>query len=305
MSDVPADSSADSPAVSPAEPIVGKMRWPFPIIWIVPLIAAAIAGYYLYYHTKQRGPEITISFADADGLNPGETPVRVKGVAVGVVSGTALDAARKRTLVQVKLNGDYADLASSGTAFWIVRPQFNGGDFTGLSTVLSGPYIQALPGKGNGTTDFTGLESAPVMLGTGMRFIVHTDRLEHLNVGAPVYFRGIQVGVVQDVRLGAGAMAVNATIFIWQRFTGLVRRTSEFWSVGGADVKGGVFTGVDVRINSLQSFLAGGIMFATPDEGMPATDGTSFTLHKDAKDEWLKWNPALPLGEDDGKGGGK
>jgi hypothetical protein len=55
----PADDSGKPPL-----PKIKKMRWPFPIIWIVPVIAACLAGYYVEQHHQENGIEIAISFDD-------------------------------------------------------------------------------------------------------------------------------------------------------------------------------------------------------------------------------------------------
>ena len=136
---------------------------------------------------------------------------------------------------------------SRAHGFWIVKPDFSQEDFTGLSTIVSGPYIEAMPGSGNAKTFFTGLEKSPVMLGDGIRIILHIDRLDKLGVGSEVLYRGVQAGVVQDIRLSSDARQVNVTLFIWQRFTPLIRVNSKFWIVSGTDIKGGILSSVRVQ----------------------------------------------------------
>ena len=85
---------------------------------------------------------------------------------------------------------------------------------------------------------------------------------------------------------------------IWRRYAALLHPTSEFWTTPGADVKGGIFSGLELKLGNLKSLISGGITFATPDDELPvqAKDGAEFTLHDDPKDAWLKWSPKLPLG---------
>ena len=54
-------------------PVVKKMRWPFPIIWLVPLAAAILTAFFLRDKIRERGTEITIQFNDGSGLKPGQT----------------------------------------------------------------------------------------------------------------------------------------------------------------------------------------------------------------------------------------
>ncbi len=49
----PADD-APVPAPVPPKPIVEKSRWPYPLIWLVPILAAIAAGSYYYFDHKDR-----------------------------------------------------------------------------------------------------------------------------------------------------------------------------------------------------------------------------------------------------------
>jgi paraquat-inducible protein B len=176
---------------------------------------------------------------------------------------------------------------------------------TGLGTLISGPFIDCRPGEGPISHSFVGLSSAPAILGPGIRLILSADTIAQLNVDSPVSFRGIQVGQVKDVRLSSDATAVNVTVFIWDRYKSLIRTNSEFWLARGADLQGGLFSGVKLKLGSVQNILSGGIGFATPEEnyGEFVGDGATFQLHDQPRDEWLKWKPAIQLPPDATSGG--
>ena len=57
----------------------------FPLIWVVPLIALAIGGWMGFRELRNRGPEITIDFADSSGVEAGKTVLDYKGVSAGTV----------------------------------------------------------------------------------------------------------------------------------------------------------------------------------------------------------------------------
>jgi paraquat-inducible protein B len=278
-------------------PHVTKMRWPFPMIWLVPLCAMAIAGGYVYLHYQEHGAEITIRFDDADGLRIGQTPVNSHGVAIGKVIGLELTSDHRHVWVHVATERKYASIASEGALFWIVRPDFSDGMISGLGTVVSGPYIEVEPGVGERKSEFIGLERQPPSLGYGLIIILHADRLEHLQPDSPIYYRGIQVGVVEGAHLARDATHVDINAVIRERFVRLVTPRSEFWKLNGLDVKGGIFTGVNLKLDSLRTLLTGGIEFATPDDhaNEPAADGADYTLHDEPKKEWLVWAPKIPL----------
>jgi paraquat-inducible protein B len=281
-----------------------KMRWPLMLIWLIPVLATAGAGIYLYEYLQDRGPLITISFNDGSGLRAGETIVSHRGVQIGKVSSIYLDDDQKQVIVAVQLAKQSEAFAKKGATFWVVRPEISTESITGLTTITSGPYIDSTPGDQEEENQFTGLDRAPSALGPGMKLILHTPKAGGLQVDSPVYYRGIQVGVIHDIQLSEAADGVDVHVFVRQRYVPLVRNSSQFWVASGFDLKGGIFTGVQVKLDSLRSLLSGGVAFATPDKEMGdvAADGAEFPLFDEPKKEWLDWSPKIELAKD-GTGG--
>ncbi len=58
-----------------------------------------------------------------------------------------------------------------------------------------------------------------------------------------------------------------------------------------------MLTGLEVKVNSLQLLLTGGIAFATPETspGDAAKDGDQFVIHDEAKKEWTSWAPKFAI----------
>ena len=279
-------------------PHLERMRFPFPIIWIVPLLAALGASIYLYRYYQERGPEIRIRFEDVAGIKTGETPLTVHGVRIGTVEQVDLSPDAQGAIVHVRIQRHALAVAKAGSLFWMVRPDVFGGQITGLGTIISGPYIEGIAGTGADQLDFTGSEHSPLMLGEGVRLIVHASQLGKLDLNSPVFYRGIAVGQVQDIRLSDDSRSANLTLFIPKRYELLVRSDSQFWRVKTADVTGGLLGGIDIHLPSLQTLLGGGIAFATPEPSSKsdrAFDGTAFDLHEEVKQEWLDWSPRIEL----------
>jgi paraquat-inducible protein B len=270
--------------------------------WIVPLVAAIVAGYVVAERWRQFGPQITIRFADGGGLRVGVTPLRFRGVRVGEVSGVELTEDLKQVIVKVRLERSASSLAREGATFWIVRPQVGLNNITGLGTVLTGPEIQALPGNGKQATSFAGLESAPVAFEKeGLQVVLRTGRPKSLRQHSPVFYRGVEVGIVQEISLAPGATAADVHVLIRKRYAPLVQPGSVFWDVSGVRMKAGLFSGIKVDLESLQALAQGGVEFATPTaHGAPVKPGTVFTLHDGARKDWLAWAPKITLPEKDG-----
>jgi len=60
----------------------------------------------------------------------------------------------------------------------------------------------------------------------------------------------------------------------------------------------GLFKGVQVRAESLETIVEGGVAFATPEQedmGMQAKPGQTFALFEDPQEAWLRWAPKIAL----------
>ena len=270
----------------------------FRLVWVVPVVTLGIAAWLIFQHLRSIGPEIAITFSDGAGLRAGQTPLKYRGVSIGEVSQVELSPDQKHVVVRARLAGSAATIAREGSTFWIVRPQVGWGNVTGLSTVLSGPEIQVLPGKADGEAkrEFKGQESAPVGLETsGMKLVLRAERPMSMRATSPVYYRGVEVGVVQNVDLAPNATSADVHILIFQRYAPLVREGSAFWNVSGLSLKGNILKGLEVDFESLRALVTGGVEFATPPNSARAKPGTVFFLHEQPKKEWLAWAPQIKL----------
>ncbi len=277
---------------------VKRRRWGFPAVWVVPAVAAIVAGYLVYDRVHEFGPKITIKFKDGSGLKTRQTSIKYRGVPVGEVMEVELSEDQAHVLVKARLRRSAASIAREGSVFWIVRPEVGIGNITGLGTVITGPEIDVMPGTGEVKSEFVGLDSSPVALERkGLKIVLRSSRLGSLRPSSPVYYRGIEVGAVQDCQLSANAATVDIHVFIKQRYANLVRHGSKFWNVSGVDVSVGLFRGVEIKTESLRSLVAGGIAFATPIDSTarPVKAGTVFLLYDEPKKEWLEWTPEIPI----------
>lgn len=278
-------------------PILRRMRWPFPWIWLVPVLAAVGAAFYFIKAHEQRGPEIVVVLSDASGIRPGDTKATHRGVEIGTVESVQLGDDPQHVNVHIRLARFADDYAKEGAAYWVIRPRISIESVSGLSTVLTGPYFEASPGQGKIQKQFTALAREPLPNQLGIHLLLHTPMLEHLQVNSPVYYRGIQVGEVRDVGLSKDASMVDVRIFVQQHYAPIVRRNSRFWVVSSADVKGGIFSGVELKLGSLRTLISGGVAFATPEDpvGDLAQDGDEFPLYPESKKDWLEWRPRISL----------
>ena len=277
---------------------VRRHRWRFPVMWVVPLVAALVAGYLVFDHLQEFGPTITIRFKDGSGLKAGQTPIQYSGVRIGEVKTVKLSDDLHEVVVKARLLSSAAPIAREGSVFWIVRLGTELQDGFNLGTVITGAYIQVLPGSGAPKSDFVGREGTQATLEpAGLEIILHANHLGSLKSYSPVYYRGIEVGVVRACQLSNDATVAEIRVLIKPRYVKLVRSSSKFWNASGVGVKGGLFSGVEINVESLKSVVAGGIVFATPNDPQagPIKNGTVFRLYDEPEKDWLTWAPRIPV----------
>ncbi|GAB2583911.1 MCE family protein [Dyella jejuensis] len=266
------------------EPVVRHRRVSASWIWLVPAIAALVGLSLVINAWMQRGPTITISFQNAQGLEPGKTVVKYKDVVIGKVSTIRLAQDHHNVIVKVDLEKSVANIAVSDTRFWVVRPRIGLGGVSGIDTLLSGSFIGVDVGNSpQPQTDFVGLENPPSVThdAKGKSFNLHAGDLGSLDIGSPVYFRRIQVGRVASYKLNDDGKGVAVQIFVESPYDKFVSTESRFWNASGVDVSLGA-DGLKLNTQSLATVLAGGVAFLDapgphPDE-KPASQNTTFTL---------------------------
>src|SRR5260370_869220 len=88
-----------------------------------------------------QGPEITIVFRSADGLEAGKTKIYYHGVDVGTVTAIRLSDDHQRVITTAQMAPRTDEFLVDDTQFWIVRPGISGANVTGLGTLISVAYI--------------------------------------------------------------------------------------------------------------------------------------------------------------------
>ena len=307
MSDLPNPPPATemppepAPDSLPQPRIVKARRWHVSLVWLVPLVAIAIAASMLVRTVFLSGPRVEIEFASADGVEAGKTEVRYKEVVIGKVTSVSLRDDRKRVVVGVQLDRSASSFAVEDTTFWVVRPRIGSGGVSGLGTLLSGAYIGADAGVSHDSrSSFVGLEAPPFVLRgePGVVFVLKSDDLGSLDVGSPVFHRRTRVGRVVGYTLDPDRDELSVKIFVEAPFEKLVTKQSRFWNASGIDLTVNA-SGLTLNTQTLASVLAGGMAFELPPDvprGQPAPENTVFPLFNDRRSALAPPDgPAVPL----------
>lgn len=268
-----------------------RRRAPISMVWLVPLVAAAVAIYVAIHAFLARGPLITLTFKTADGLVAHQTEVRHKAVKLGTVNEIALAEDMSHVIVKVRMEAQAKPLLTDHARFWVVRPRLSGGGLaglqTGLETLVSGAYLAVDPGPpgGNPIESWVGLEEPPSVRSDepGTVFRLRSERLGSLGVGAPIFHRDLRVGEVLNYESAAHG-PVTLRVFVRAPYDSLVQSSTRFWNTSGLSLDMGP-RGLHLEFRSLQSALSGGIAFETPpaaisDNPRPAQAQDVFELYE-------------------------
>lgn len=250
----------------PAVKVKTRMPWSVQIIWTIPILAILFGLSLLYKTEVDRGPVITIAFKTGDGFEAGKTHVQFKGVQIGLVTSIALSEDNEQVIVTVQLNKNATNFTKEDASYWVVRPQIKTSGVSGLSTLLSGPYIAADLGRSTEKRlHFTALDVPPILTGStpGREFTLKASSLGSHSVGTPVYFRRLNVGEVVAYDLEPDGKEISIKVFINAPYDQYVTTNSRFWNASGVDITIGP-AGLQIQTESLISVMVGGIAFETP-----------------------------------------
>ena len=278
----------NNPSQIPAAEAVVKKGQPISIVWIVPLVALVIGGWLVYKALSEKGPEITITFKNAQGLEAGKTKIKFKDVEIGLVEAINLSENLSHVVLKARLVKGSEHYLTNGTKFWVVRARLTAREVTGLNTLFEGAYITLDPGqKGEFCKSFKGLEQPPVITTDlpGKIFTLKSDQLGSLDIGSPVYYKQINVGQVADYRLDDDGRQVTITVFINAPHDGQVYKSTRFWNASGMDVTMDA-GGIEIDTQSLVSMMIGGIAFDTPfsaEKPIAASSDDIFVLYENRK----------------------
>lgn len=255
----------------------------FSTIWLVPVVALVIGLWMTYSHYAGQGPIIEITFHSGEGIQAGTTKVRRKNVEIGQVLDLRLSEDAEKVVLSVRIYDHAKQLLREDSQFWVVRPRIGSGGISGLSTLLSGAYIELSPGSGESLADsFEGLETPPVTpLGTpGLHVTLDSAGTQPLREGDPILFHGNEVGRIEFVYFNNLKRRTYYNAFIAAPYDALVTENTRFWFNSGLSVELSA-DGIRFEMASLPAVLAGGVAFDVP-EGLPLgeqiTERAYFTI---------------------------
>ena len=257
------------------------------------LLGTGRSSHQLFDSKAQASTQVRTLTLTADS-NPGlgvGSPIRYRGVDIGKVEQIELDPTLGQVRFKAELDGQYAArFLQSGARYTLVQAKLGLGGVSHLDTLIKGAFVEASPGQGAGKEHFPLSLSAPI----GLALTLKSPSVSGISVGSPLLFRKMVVGSVSGVALARDGSEVLIEVNIDRNYAHLVRANSRFWNVSGVKADIGL-TGGTIELETVQSLLAGGIAFNTPEREMGPTvkAGHSYPLHGKAEKEWLEWSPRI------------
>lgn len=264
-------------------PII-KTRTKLSSVWLIPLIAIMVSIWFVAQHYLNRGTQIEIRFASAEGIEAGRTLIKTLNVDVGVVTQVEINEDLETVSVVARIKPQAENLLRQDSQFWVVKPRVGSKGVSGLTTLLSGAYIELEPGKDYpGKTSFVGLENPPLTPANkqGLNIFLISENTASLNAGDPVLFKGFDVGQVTQIEI-LNSNQLKTSLFIESPYDKMVSSNSRFYNASGVSLQINA-QGVAMHTDAMETTLTGGIAFDLPYSSKPGrqvVDGTEFKLYK-------------------------
>ncbi|BDY05049.1 MlaD family protein [Ferrimonas sp. YFM] len=214
----------------------------------------------------RQGQAVTLHRRDAAGLSEG-SPVHYNQLQVGEVLSLGLDQ-QDRISVRIWLNAPYDALLGGDSQFWLTQGVRVQADLSTL-TLEADPLPQLISGgiafskgtpdsqarkEGYPLLDRPGSDEAPEPLWLRLT----ADEADGLAPGAPVYYRQLEVGQVEKVRLADEGFQISLTLD--GDYARLFSNASRFWRYSGLRIHGSL-TNFEVDTAAAMALLRGGIAF--------------------------------------------
>ncbi|WP_353471878.1 MlaD family protein [Salipiger sp. H15] len=255
------------------------------LVWLVPIAALAVTLFVAWQSFAERGARIEITFENAAGITAEETTIRYRDVIVGTVEEVVFSDDLAEVRVSARIDRNVADSLPDDAEFWVVRPEVSASGISGLSTVLSGVYIEAgfTPEEGSQARSFRGLDQTPLVRPgvKGTRITIRAEDGTQLSAGAPIFYQGIEVGRIETPRLLERGNGVVVDAFIESPNDRRITTATRFWDTSGFSVNIGP-SGLNLSVGSVAALIRGGIAFDTVvSGGSPVPAGYAFDLYDD------------------------
>ena len=252
-------------------------------IWIIPAVALFVGIWMLYQYQLNKGQTIYITMPQAEGIIAGKTEIKVRSVKIGQIDHVRLSDNQDSVIARAQIDKNYDNLLTEDASIWVVKPRIDETGITGMSTLLSGVYLEFSPGESKQLKKQFKLQKEPALIGKdvqGGRFKLLSYNAEVLDVSTGIFFKNYKIGQIETATFDWKNQAMQYGIFIKAPYENLITLNSIFWVNSGIEIDLSA-DGININTGSLSKLLKGGISVGLPDQQAPgdlAKDGHSFSL---------------------------
>ncbi|MEQ4651186.1 MlaD family protein [Providencia rettgeri] len=247
---------------------------------------------------KAIGSIITLTTFDASKLSEG-MPIRYLGINIGQIESLKLSSDKREVQAKAILYPEYVSAFTRlGSRFAVVTPELSPAGLNNLDSILQ-PYISAEPGRNNKSRYQFELQAANITDSRyldGLTIYLDASDVGSVQVGTPILFRGLEVGVVTGLYLGELSDRVYVATRIGKEYQYLIRNNTEFWQSSGFNFSFGLTGGV-AKSGTFKQFVRGGISFATPPSvplAPKAKPEQHFILKLEPPKDYMDWGTSIP-----------
>ncbi len=257
-------------------------------IWIIPVVALFVGVWMLYQYQLNKGQTIYITMPQAEGIIAGKTEIKVRSVKIGQIDHVRLSDSLDSVIARAQIDKNYDNLLTEDASIWVVKPRIDETGISGMSTLLSGVYLELSPGESNRLKKRFTLQEEPALIGKhvqGGRFKLLSYNAEVLDVSTGIFFKNYKIGQIETATFDWKNQAMQYGIFIKAPYENLITLNSIFWVNSGIEIDLSA-DGININTGSLSKLLKGGISVGLPDQQAPgdlAQDGHSFSLSQSYK----------------------
>ena len=258
-------------------------------IWIIPLIALLVGIWMLYQYQANEGPTIYIKMPHAEGIIAGKTEIKVRSVKIGQIDAIRLSDSQDSVIARAQIDKNYNELLTDDAKIWVVKPRIDETGISGMSTLLSGVYLEFSPGESKKLKERFVLQDEPALIGKdvkGGRFQLLSYNAEVLEVSTGIFFKNYKIGQIETATFDWKNQAMKYGIFINEPYQNLITLNSIFWVNAGIEIDLSA-DGINISTGSLSKLLKGGISVGLPEQQAPgdlAQDGHNFSLSQSYKE---------------------
>ena len=257
-------------------------------IWIIPVVALLVGIWMLYQYQLNKGQTIYISMPQAEGIIAGKTEIKVRSVKIGQIDHVRLSDSQDSVIARAQIDKNYDNLLTEDARIWVVKPRIDETGISGMSTLLSGVYLEFSPGESKQLKKQFKLQEEPALIGKdvqGGRFKLLSYNAEVLDVSTGIFFKNYKIGQIETATFDWKNQAMQYGIFIKAPYENLITLNSIFWVNSGIEIDLSA-DGININTGSLSKLLKGGISVGLPEQQAPgdlAQDGHSFSLSQSYK----------------------